>query len=132
MVEQGSGRCVGVTRDGSPCNAKPRPGADSCPWHDEGLAARRAEWSRKGGANRATAVRARKALPAGVLTNEELRGLVGITIKRVLAEKTEPAIGNSVAALARAYVAVAEAGAVEDLQRRLDELEALAGRRGTA
>ncbi len=88
--------------------------------------------SRKGGAARSNVARARKALPAGVLSNEELRGVVGITIKRVLTGATEPAIGNSVAALARAYVAVAEAGGIEDLQRRLNEIEAALPRRGTA
>ena len=132
MVGEGSGRCRGVTRDGSPCAAKPRPGADRCPWHDQDLAAKRREWSQRGSAARSNAARAKKGLPAGVLTNEELRGLVGVTIKRVLAGAAEPAIGNSVAALARAYVAVAEAGALEELGRRLDDLEAAARRGGAA
>ena len=132
MVDEASPRCQAVTRDGNPCNAKPRPGNDCCPWYDAALVARRSEWSRRGGVQRSNAARANRQLPAGVLTNEQLRGLVGTTIGRVLAGKTEPAVGNSVAALARAYVAVAEAGAVEELGRRLDELEALATRRGTA
>ena len=121
-------RCAALTKDGNPCSARPRPGSNRCPWHDERLSERRREWSARGGAARSNQARARRQLPAGVLTNEELRGLVGMTIKRVLTGTTEPAVGNSVAALARAYVAVTEAGAVERIEDRLAELERLAAR----
>ncbi len=63
-----------------------------------------------------------------MLTADELRGLVGLTIKRVLTGATEPAVGNSVAALARAYVAVTEAGAVEALEAEVTELKAAVSR----
>ena len=119
-------RCVATTQTGKPCGARPVPGLGTCPWHTPDWTDRRREWSRKGGANKSNASRARKQLPAGLLTVDELRGTLGLTIKRVIDGELEPSIGNSVAALARAYVAVTEAGAVEDLQRRLDELEALA------
>lgn len=92
----------------------------------------RRDISRKGGAARSNAARAKKALPAGVLSTDDLRGLLGLTLKGVIAGKVEPGVGNAAANLARAYVAVTEAGAVEAMERRLDELEALAARRGSA
>jgi hypothetical protein len=41
-------------------------------------------------------------------------------------------VANSVAALARAYVVVGEASAVETLEREVDELRALIAARGLA
>jgi hypothetical protein len=66
------------------------------------------------------------------MTNEELRGLVGVTMQAVLGGSVEPGVANSVAALARAYIAVEEAGSVETLQRQVDELRALIAARGIA
>ena len=109
-----AGRCQATAASGKPCSAAPRPGRPFCLWHDPEAAEQRRALSRKGGAARSNQARAKKALPAGVLTSEELRGVVGITIKRVLAGATEPAVGNSVANLARAYVAVTEATALAD------------------
>jgi len=103
-----------------------------CYWHSPLTASERAEARRRGGQNRSNAARAKKELPAGVMTNDELRGLVGLTIKGVLAGRVEPGIGNSVAALSRAYVAVTEAGAVETLQAQVDELRDLIAMRGSA
>ncbi|MDP9365271.1 MAG: hypothetical protein M3Q10_13780 [Chloroflexota bacterium] len=123
MVEQGSARCVGVTRDGSPCNAKPRPGADSCPWHDEALAARRAEWSRRGGIGRSNKRRAAKAMPAA-MTPADLQSLLGVVLRGVVAGKIEPGVGNAAANLGRAIVAVREATTTEE---RLAALESAAG-----
>jgi len=71
-------------------------------------------------------------LPAGVLSNDELRGVLGITIAKVLNGNVEPGVGSSVASLARAYVAVTEAGAVEVLEAQVAELRSLIGTRGTA
>ena len=119
-------RCLSATKDGKPCGAKPLPGSDLCPWHDPSWAERRQEWSRRGGKGKSNQARARKRLPAGVMTNTELLGLVGLTINAVLSGRVEPGIGNSVASLAKAYIAVAEAGAVERIEERLAELEAMA------
>ncbi len=121
-------RCVATTQGGERCGAKPLAGQTRCPWHtdDPVWVERRREWSVKGGRGKSNASRAKRHLPAGLLTVDELRGTLGLTIKRVIDGELEPSIGNSVAALARAYLAATEAGAVEDLQRRLDELERLA------
>jgi hypothetical protein len=70
-------RCRGTTRDGKPCAAHPRPGTDLCPWHSPDLAARRAEWSARGGAGRSNKQRAKRALPAEPLTAEEVHSYLG-------------------------------------------------------
>jgi hypothetical protein len=57
---------------------------------------------------------------------------LGLTIAKVLNGVVEPGVGSSVASLARAYVAVTEAGAVETLQTEVEELRALITRRGSA
>ena len=121
-------RCRATNAAGSPCSAQPVRADGYCFWHSPELEAERAESRRRGGRQRSTQARAKKQLPAGVLTNDELRGLVGITIKRVLTGTTEPAIANSVANLARAYVAVTEAGAVEALEAEVAELRATVAR----
>ncbi len=132
MVERTDERCMATTKDGKPCAARPRPGTDRCPWHDEALSVRRREWSARGGASRSNAARAKKAQPAGVLTNDQLRGVLGVTIAKVLKGDVEPGVGSSVASLARAYVAVTEAGAVETLQAEVEEIRALISMRGSA
>jgi hypothetical protein len=124
-------RCQAVTKSGKSCSATVV--ADGmCAGHAPSWAERRRQWSAEGGRRRSNAARARKELPAGVMTNDELRGLVGLTIKGVLAGRVEPGIGNSVAALSRAYVAVTEAGAVETLEREVAELRDLIAARGMA
>ncbi len=125
-------RCVGTNKGGQPCSAKPLPGSDRCPWHDPAWAERRKAWSVRGGHNKSNKIRAAKQLPAGVLTTDELRGVLGITIAKVLNGAVEPGVGSAVASLARAYVVVAEAGAVESLQAEVAELRGLVAARGLA
>ena len=124
-------RCRAVTKSGKPCSATVV--ADGmCAWHAPSWAERRRQWSAEGGRRRSNAARAKKELPAGVMTTDELRGLVGLTIKGVLGGQVEPGVGNAVAALSRAYVTVTEAGAVEAIQTQVDELRALISGRGSA
>jgi len=125
-------RCQATAASGKPCSATPRPGRPYCLWHDPEAADQRRELSRRGGVGRSNAARARKQLPAGVLTGKELQGLVGVTIKRVLTGATEPAIGNSIANLARAYIAVAEAGEIETRLADLEKAAGIAGGKRTA
>jgi hypothetical protein len=99
-----------------------------CYWHSAETADERAEARRRGGFNKSNRARARKRLPAGVMTTDELRGVLGMTIAKVLQGTVEPGVGNSVAALSRAYIAVVEAGAVERIEERLGELERVAAR----
>ena len=118
--------CKATTVSGSPCSAAPVRDDGFCFWHSPAIAAEREAARRRGGAARSNRARAKKTLPAGILTTDELRGVLGITIARVLSGAVEPGVGSSVASLARAYLAVTEAGAVEELTRRLDELERMA------
>jgi hypothetical protein len=125
-------RCAAKTVSGSPCSATPVRPSGYCYWHDPALSADREAARRRGGSARSNAARAKKELPAGVLNNDQLRGVLGLTIAKVLNGAVEPGVGSSVASLARAYVAVTEAGAVETLQAEVDELRALISRRGSA
>jgi len=124
-------RCCAVAKSGKPCSATVV--ADGmCAWHAPSWDARRRAWSAEGGRQRSNKARAKKQLPNGVLTNTELLGTLGVTISKVLSGAVEPGIGSAIASLARAYITVTEAGALEDLTRRLDELERLAPRGGAA
>jgi len=125
-------RCKATTTAGSPCSAQPVRADGYCWWHSPALTNERDEARRRGGAARSNKARAKKRLPAGVLSNDDLRGVLGLTIAKVLQGTVEPGVGSSVASLARAYVLVTEAGAVETLQAQVDELRALIAARGSA
>jgi len=126
------GRCRAVSKSGKPCGAAVVAVSGMCAWHAPEWAERRRVWSAKGGTARSNQARAKKQLPAGVLTIDQLRGVVGITIAKVLAGTTEPAVANAIANLARAYGSLSEAAKAEELAARLDELETVAGRRGAS
>ncbi len=113
-------KCAAITRKGSPCPSPPLPDSAWCWVHSSDLAEARRDASRKGGVARGNRERARKALPPA-LTPEELQSLVSLTIERVIAGQTEPAIGNCVASLARALVVVQEATTVEARLRELEQ-----------
>jgi len=102
-------RCKATTVAGPPCSAQPVRADGYCWWHSPALANERDEARRRGGSARSNRARAKKQLPA-----------------------VEPGVGSSVASLARAYVAVTEAGAVETLEREVAELRDLIATRGSA
>jgi hypothetical protein len=58
------------------------------------------------------------------MTPVELEGIIGLTITAVLAEQKTPAIGNAIAALARAAISIRE---VSEIEKRLEALEAANG-----
>ena len=132
MVRRDSARCKATTAAGSPCSAQPILDDGYCYWHSPAVAEERREARRRGGAHKSNQARARKHLPAGVLSTDELRGVLGMTIAKVLSGAVEPGVGSSVASLARAYIAVTEAGAVERIEERLGALERIAARGRTA
>src|SRR5215207_2437967 len=106
--------CRGKTRAGKPCGATPRPGTDLCPWHTPELAEQRAEWSRTGGRNSSTKARARKNLPAEVLTTEELHSWLGIVFKKVITGTMDPPIATAAANVARTMAELGKTIAVEE------------------
>jgi hypothetical protein len=120
--------CKGVTRDGKPCSARPRPGTDLCPWHSPDLAARRAEWSRRGGRNSSNKQRAQKALPAAP-TPDELQRTLGQALADVLSGALEPGRANAAAALGRTLLAIRESVEVEARLAALEQA-AFGERRG--
>jgi hypothetical protein len=122
-------RCAGRNAAGEPCEAQPIRADGYCYWHSPALADERDRKRREGGRNSSNRARAAKALPAAALTPAELQGVLAVTLKAVLAEQKSPAIGNAIANLGRAIVAVREATEVED---RLAALEAAAGVAGRA
>src|SRR5215212_7464173 len=107
-------RCQAVAKSGKPCSATVV--ADGmCAWHAPSWAERRRQWSAEGGRKRSNRARAAKDLPAGMMTTDELCGLVGLTMKGALSGRIEPGVARSVFDGARTYVTVSEAGAVETL-----------------
>jgi hypothetical protein len=116
--------CPAQNQDGDPCSAHIyRDGW--CRWHHPDLEAERRAWSARGGANRSNKARARKTLPDDVLSVNDLRGVIGRTIRRVLGGEIEPGVANAIANLSRVALAAAEQSALADLQERIAELEAL-------
>jgi hypothetical protein len=124
--------CTGRNKDGSACKARAQRDSTFCLAHDPLRVTDLATWRRQGGKASSNAARARRQLPEGLLTTQELQAVVGLTITEVRAGTIEPGVANSVAALSRAYVAVAEAAAVETLQAQVDVLRDLIASRGLA
>jgi hypothetical protein len=121
VVVETRGSCAALTRDGKPCSARVRPGTAWCPWHAPDLAARRAEWSARGGTARSNASRAAKRLPDEALTPAELQGLVSRTMWQVISGELEVGVGNCVANLARSLIVIREATTTEDRLRELEQ-----------
>lgn len=112
-------RCLGKTKEGKPCSAKPRPGSTWCPWHDPELASSRLEWSAKGGANRSNRARANKELPAEPLSNAEVHAYMSMAFRRTLAGKMEPGV---LTALSTGAKVLAELSKAVDLEDQLAEM----------
>ncbi len=121
-------RCGAIAKNGKPCAAVPLPGDTLCAWHSPRWEEKRREWSRKGGAARSNANRAKKQIPE-VMSSEELAGWLCVVFKRVVTGQVESGVATAAAAVARAVIAVNEAGAIERLEARIGELEHRAARR---
>jgi len=116
-------KCSATNKGGGPCSAAAwRDG--QCRWHHPDLEAERTEGRRRGGEHRSNRARAKKGMVDAALTPREIEGYISMALRAVLAGKIEPGVGNAVANLARAAVAVREA---TELEARLAELEARAG-----
>src|SRR5215207_5522797 len=121
------GKCSATNKDGRACSALAwRDG--QCRWHHPELEAQRTEGRRKGGRSRSNQARAAKRLPDGLLTIDELRGVLGTALKAVISGELEPGVGTAAASIARVYLLANEAAAVERIETRLDELERIAAR----
>src|SRR3954468_20727186 len=116
--------CQAMNSEGQPCQARPVLPSGFCYWHCPDQAEKRRRNNAKGGANRSNAARAKKALPAAVLTTQDLEGVLSKAIRDVLAGTLEPGPANAAAGLSKALVAIREAS---DLEKRLSALEQAAG-----
>jgi hypothetical protein len=100
------------------------PGSEWCRWHDPAREAERAEWSRKGGANRANRIRARKQLQDAVMSIDDIDAVLCRALVQVATGRMEPNIGSSMATIAKTITTIRTAG---ELEKRLDVLERAAG-----
>ncbi len=121
-------RCKATTKSGEPCSARTLPESEWCFAHDPHRIIDIAEARKKGGQAKSNRARAKKAMLDAVLSPAELEGLLGATMNAVISGHKEPAIGNAIANLARAAVAVRDAVAVDEriaeLERRLGDRSA--------
>ena len=118
-------KCTATNKNGSPCSAGPVRPSGYCYWHDPALEDGRRADRQRGGAARSNTARARKSITAAVLEPRDIEGLLGATLKGVIAGRIEPGIGNAAANIARALIAVREATVLEE---RLVALEDAAAR----
>ena len=121
-------RCRAVNAAGSPCSAQPVRADGYCYWHSPALEAARAESRRRGGRQRSNQARAKRSLPAGVMTPLEVQGVLALALRDVLAGRIEPGVANAAANLGRALVAVREATTLAEELAELRELVGLEGR----
>jgi hypothetical protein len=113
-----SPRCAGVRADGFPCRSQVLCDGTHCYVHAPGRQQERAEARRKGGHNRATAIRLRALMPPRLVpVFDRLETALG----DVLAGELDPRQATAAAALARALVAVLTAGELEERLRRLEQ-----------
>ena len=119
--------CRATSANGSPCMATPIRASGYCYWHCPTLEGERAAARRRGGQSRSNKSRARRQYAEGALTPTEVEGLLGTSMRAVIAGRMTPGQGSAVAALARAAMHVREAG---ELESRIAELEAASGVRG--
>lgn len=115
-------RCIGVKRDGAPCNAAALGGSAYCLVHDPSRVVEMAAWRREGGRSKSNAARARKTLAASTLSAEELDAVLCSVLAKVVKEQVPPAVGTSAAAIVKALISVREAGQIAD---RLTDVERL-------
>ncbi|MGI8404851.1 MAG: hypothetical protein ACR2OE_08850 [Thermomicrobiales bacterium] len=117
-------QCQGTNAEGKPCSARAQPGREWCQWHDPAREAERAQWRSQGGKARSTRNSAARELRKYATDMGSLRGTLFHVLKRVEGGDLEPNVGNSIATIAKAIVAISQAVEVEE---RLAQLEQRAG-----
>ena len=110
--------CKEPRKDGTPCTTPALPGSEYCFAHDPDLAAKRDAGRRKGGQGKATSRRLGKLMPARLVPIwDRLETALADTLDGSL----DPRQATAAAALARALVAVLQAGEFEERLRKLEE-----------
>jgi hypothetical protein len=109
--------CAGIRRDGQPCAAPMLDDGPYCFAHDPSKAAARQAARRKGGHNRGAIVRLRGLVPPRLLSvYDELEA----ALNEVHVGALPPARALAMAAVARAMVAVLQAGEQEERLRTVE------------
>ena len=110
--------CTGTRRDGRPCTAMVLGGGAYCFAHDPTKAAERHAARQRGGQHRANLVRLRGLVPPRLISvYDRLETALGEVHDGTL----QPGQAAAMAGLARAMVAVLQAGELEERLRALEE-----------
>lgn len=124
-------QCSGTTKAGERCKAWAVAGSRFCISHDPARVVELAEFRRQGGKGKSNKARARKALPAELLSMNEVQAYLGVALKGVLAGKIEPGVATAMANVARAMSTIQTATEIEERIAALEQaLEPGPTRRG--
>jgi hypothetical protein len=110
--------CTATRADGRPCQTPVVGDGPFCFGHDPALAAKRDAARRRGGANRSNARRLERLMP---LRLKPIFGRLETALKDVLAGDLDPRAASAAANVARALVALQQAGEMEARLRALEE-----------
>jgi hypothetical protein len=110
-------QCAGIRADGQPCTSTAVGASGYCFAHDPDRAAERDDARRRGGENRSNSARLRGLVPPRLLATFD-------ALEDAMAEvhdgRLDPRQANAMASLARAMVAVLQAGELEERVRQLE------------
>ena len=125
--------CSGIARHGGRCGARPITGTGYCLNHSPDISdEQRREWHSRGGKNSAAIIRAQRQLPnLATMLTADVRALMGVVLRGVIAGSIDPPVANAAANVARALGELARVQAdelISDSEQLLDELE---GRRAS-
>jgi len=115
--------CNGITKGGTKCRARVIPGTDWCVFHSADAAQRKA-WAAQGGANSSAQARAKKALPAEVMTIEEVTSWLGVVYRGVITKTIDPSVATAAANVARTMNELLRSQQIEE---RLASVETILG-----
>ncbi len=122
------GGCTHPTKAGKACSAAVWKD-QLCRWHHPDLESARRAGRIAGGKNRSNRERAKKqALAAGTDLSVVDRALCS-ALGGVLAGRIEPGVGTAAASIARAIIAIRQAGEMEERLARLEDQAGLTGGR---
>ncbi len=110
--------CTATRRNGEPCRAQALPERRLCWAHDPEMRQKADAARRRGGENKANAVRARKKMGADL---HDISKMIEAALAGVYKGTMTPQQGQSIASLAGAWVRLHDAG---EVQARIEELEA--------
>jgi hypothetical protein len=121
-----SKQCSGHRRDGQPCTAPVLGAGGFCFAHDPAKATARQQARQRGGRNRGALVRLRVLCPPRLVP---VFDHLEQALSEVHAGTLKPGQAIAMAALARAMVAVLQAGELEERVRRVEALSGESGGR---